>query len=73
MTIDKLFHYISRVFVVASAILFIAGFVEWIPYRFGMNLWLGYNPSRFLELAAFALLPVIVILLRQIRDELKRL
>ncbi len=73
MTIDKLFHYVSRVFVVASAILFIMGFVEWIPYRFGMNLWLGYNPSRFLELAAFALLPVVVILLRQIREELKRL
>jgi hypothetical protein len=73
MKIDRLLSWISRVFVVASAILFVMGFVEWIPYRIGMNLWLGYNPSRFLELAAFALLPVIVILLRQIRDELKRL
>jgi len=73
MSVDRVFSYVSRVFVVASVLLFVAGFVEWIPYRFGMNLWLGYNPSRFLELAAFALLPVVVILLRQIREELKRL
>ncbi len=70
---DKVYSWISRVFVAAAVILFVMGFVEWIPYRFGMNLWLGYNPSRFLELAAFALLPVVVILLRQIRNELRRL
>jgi len=73
MGVDKLYSWICRIFIAAAAVLFVMGLVEWIPYRFGMNLWLGYNPSRFLELAAFALLPVIVILLRQIRNELRRL
>jgi hypothetical protein len=73
MIVDKLCSVLSRVFVAAAVILFVAGLVEWLPYRFGVNLWIGYNPSRFLELAAFSLLPVVVILLRQIREELKRL
>jgi len=72
MGIDKLCSIACRVFAVAAGVLFLAAIVEWLMYNVVQTpLWLGFLPQRFLELAAYSLLPVIVILLRQIREEMR--
>jgi hypothetical protein len=70
--VNRLSSLTSRVFIAAAVVLFAAGILEWILARVGVSLWLGYMPSRFLELAAFSLLPVMVVLLRQIREGLRQ-
>lgn len=72
MDINKVSSVASRVFTAAAVILFVAGVVEWILARLGVSLWLGYMPNRFLELAAYSLVPVTVLLLRQIRQDLRK-
>ena len=67
----KLFRSSPGVFVSAAVVLSLAGILEWTLERVGVSLWLGYIPRRFLELAAFSLLPVTVILLREIREEMR--
>ena len=71
MDVDKLSSLTSRFFTGVAIVLFTAGVLEWILARVGVSLWLGYIPSRFVELAGYSLLPVMVVLLRQIRENLR--
>ena len=72
MDLNKLSVLVSRGFIGAAIVLFLAGVLEWILARVGVPLWLGYMPNRFLELAGLSLLPVIVILLKDIRDGIRK-
>jgi hypothetical protein len=72
MDVEKLSHYGSRTFFVAALILFVAAVVEWILSVAGLVTALGYKPGRLVEFAAMFMVPVITVLLRQIRDELRK-
>ena len=72
MDVDKLSSYGSRLFFAAALILFVVAVVEWILIRFGSGLRVGYDAGRLVEFAAMFLIPVIVVLLRQIREELRK-
>jgi F0F1-type ATP synthase assembly protein I len=68
MDTNKLASYMSRVFVAASVVLFVIAVVGWLLDR----IMFGYEPGRLIEFAAMSLMPVVVTLLRQIREEVKR-
>jgi hypothetical protein len=72
MDTEKLSHLGSRVFFVAAVILFAAAVVEWILLRLGVAVGTGYRPGRLVEFAALFLIPVMTVLLRQIREELRK-
>ncbi len=65
--------WISLTFTGAAAVLFILGIVLWLLSLFGVDVLLSYKPGRLIEFAAMFLLPVVVVLLRQIREELRKL
>lgn len=70
--IDKLTSYLCRVFFIAAVvILFIAVFDKFINL-FGWKLTLGYMPARLLEFAVMLMTFVIALLLRQIRELLRK-
>ena len=71
--IDKWTHILSRIFFTAAFIISILYLVARILYICGWILpWLPISSGRFLELVAIALLFVITLLLRQIREELRK-
>ena len=73
MDVEKLSHYGSRTFFVAALILFVVAVVEWVLSMLGvMGPRGGYMPGRLVEFAAMFMVPVITVLLRQIRDELRK-
>ena len=72
MDIDNLSSLGSRICFVAALILLVAGVVEWVVALFGVSLRTGYMPGRLLELGAIFLIPVVTVLLREIRDELRK-
>jgi len=72
MNVEKLSHYGSRSFFVAALILFVAAVVEWVLSVVGVMAPLSYKPGRLVEFAAMFMVPVITVLLRQIRDELRK-
>jgi hypothetical protein len=72
MDVEKLSHYGSRTFFVAALILFVAAVVEWILAVVGVMTPRSYMPGRLVEFAAMFMVPVITVLLRQIRDELRK-
>ena len=69
---DKLASIFSRiVFIMALVLLFIA-ILEFILQSSGWTLsWINYTPGRLLEFSAILLIFVIVLMLRQIREEIK--
>jgi hypothetical protein len=68
MNINTLASWTSRFFTLVATLLFLFAVAGRIfDFQIGY-----YQPSRLLDYAAMALLPVIVILLRQIREEVKR-
>lgn len=74
MTIEKVTSVFSRVlFFSALALLTIAS-VEGVANFWGYTFLrqASYTAGRFFELAAIFLIPVIVILLREIREELRK-
>ena len=72
MDVEKLSHYGSRAFFLVAVFLFVVAAVDWILALLKMKSWLGYMPGRLLEFAAMCMLPVITVLLRQIREELRK-
>ena len=72
MDIDKLSSLCSRVFFAAALMLFVLAVLEWVLARFNVALATGYDAGRLVEFAAMFLLPVVIALLRQIREELRK-
>ena len=63
----------SRVFVIGAFVLLALAILEKVVHLFGYTLLREfYSPGRLLEFAAVGLLFVVVLLLRQIREDLKK-
>jgi hypothetical protein len=72
MDVDKLSHYSSRTFFFLALLLFVVAVIEWVLAVLGVMRPRLYLPGRLIEFAAMFLLPVITVLLRQIREELRK-
>jgi len=72
MNTDRLSSYASRVFFGAALVLFLCAVLEWFASRLNLKFSLGYDAGRLVEFAAMFLVPVVVALLRQIREELRK-
>lgn len=73
MDVDKLSSVASRGFTTAAFALFAVACAEWALSWFEISLLRNiYTPGRLLEFAAIALVFVIALLLRQIREELRK-
>ena len=72
MNVDKLSSYGSRLFFTAALVLFVVAVLQWLLTRLGVAFQVGYDAGRLVEFAAMFLLPVVVVLLRQIREELRK-
>ncbi len=72
MDIDKLSHYSMRTFFLVALVLFVVAVVEWVFSLLNIMRPTGYMPGRLIEFSAMFMVPVITVLLRQIRDELRK-
>ena len=72
MFVEKLSHYGSRTFFIVALALFTAAMVQWILALLNLRPLLAYKPGRLIEFSAMFLIPVITVLLRQIREELRK-
>jgi len=72
MDVEKLGKYLSRTFFVAAFVLFVVAVVEWVLRMLGAMHHPLYMPGRLVEFAAMFMVPLIAVLLRQIRDELRK-
>ena len=71
MGVEKISHYGSRAFFIVALALFTAALVELALVLLGVAPPIRYQPGRLIEFAAMFLIPVITVLLRQIREELR--
>ena len=62
----------SRLCFAASFVLFVVGIGDYALSLVGVKLWTGYMPGRLIEFGVMFLVPVITVLLREIRDELRK-
>ncbi len=70
---DKLTSLCQRLFFVVASILVVLAGLDWMIGIFGWTFsWLPYQPGRLFEFAAILVIFVIAILLRQIRDALRK-
>jgi hypothetical protein len=71
--INTLSNYLYKVlFIIAMILIFLTG-LEWFLNLFNMTLsWFLYSAYRFAEFGIVFILYTIALLLRQIRDELKK-
>lgn len=70
--IDKLTSFLCRIFfAIALLLLFIASFGAFIRL-FGWQLSFAYQPGRMLEFSVMLMTFVIALLLRQVRESLKK-
>ena len=73
MNFDKLNSIASRVFFGGGFVLLGLAFLEGIVNAFGYTILRNaYAPGRLLEFGAIALMFVVVLLLRQIREDLRK-
>lgn len=71
--LNQLTSIFLRLFFVVAAILVALAGLDWVLEIFGWTLdWLPYQPGRLFEFAAILIIFVIAILLRQIRDALRK-
>jgi len=69
--VNKLTSIFSRIFFAVASLLLLIAIVDWILGLFGCTFsWLQYQPGRLLEFAAYIMVFVIILLLRQIREKL---
>jgi len=69
--VNKLTSIFSRILFSVASLLLLITIIEWILRLFGWTFsWLPYNPGRLLEFAAYIMIFVIVLLLRQIREKM---
>lgn len=72
MDVDRWSSVGSRLCFAVAVLLFLLAVIEWVLGRFGVAFWIGYDAGRLTEFAAMLLIPVVTVLLRQIRDELRK-
>ena len=72
MDVNKWSSIGSRLCFAAAVILFVVAIVDWLLSVAGAKLSLGYVPGRLIEFGAMFLIPVVTVLLREIRDELRK-
>jgi hypothetical protein len=72
MDVNKWSSVGSRVCFAVAFILFVVAVLEWVFKRLGMSFDVGYNPGRLTEFGAMFLIPVVTVLLREIREELRK-
>lgn len=71
--LDTIIVIIYRIMFIFAGLLLIVAAWEKVLRQFGYTLsWIRYEPSRLLEYAAILFLVVIALLLRQIREALKK-
>ncbi|KAA3633199.1 MAG: hypothetical protein DWP97_09615 [Calditrichaeota bacterium] len=70
---DKLSSLLSRLFFSVGLILLIIAIIDWCMRLFGYTFsWLEYQPGRLFEFSAILMITVAVLILRQIRNQLKK-
>jgi len=62
----------SRLCFAVAVVLFAVAIVDWILTMAGMKASVGYMPGRLIEFGAMFLIPVVTVLLREIREELRK-
>jgi hypothetical protein len=72
MDVDKLSSLGSRLCFAAAFILFAGGVAEWVLLMLRVRIDTGYKPGRLVEFSAMLLVPVVTVLLREIREELRK-
>jgi hypothetical protein len=72
MDVNKWSSIGSRLCFAASFILFVVAILEWVLKQLGLSFNVGYNPGRLAEFAVMFLIPVVTVLLREIREELRK-
>ena len=72
MNVDKWSSIGSRLCFAVAFVLFIMGVIEWILQRFGVGFRPGYDAGRLIEGGVMFLVPVMTVLLREIREELRK-
>ncbi len=71
--INKLTSAFCRLFFIAAALLFVVAVCDWALRLFGWRLkYLSYQPGRLLEFAGILVIFVVALLLRQIRESLRK-
>jgi len=71
--VDRLTSIVSRVLFFFAVLLLIVGVSDRILRLFDLTLsWVPYEPGRLMELSAILVVFVISLLLRQIREEVKK-
>jgi hypothetical protein len=71
--INSLISYLSRIFFAFALLIVLVAVWDRIIRLFGWTLsWMTYQPGRLLEISAVLVIFIIAILLRQIRDELRK-
>lgn len=73
MGMDKLNSIVSRIFFFVAFFLLLIAILERVVLQFGYTiLQATYTPGRLMELSAILLIFVVAMLLRQVREELKK-
>ena len=72
MDVNKWSSIGSRLCFAIAVILFVVAIIDWILSTAGAKLPVGYMPGRLIEFGAMFLVPVVTVLLREIRDELRK-
>jgi hypothetical protein len=72
MDVNKWSSIGSRVCFAVAFILFVVAILEWLLLRLGVAFAIGYRPGRLAEFAVMFLIPVMTVLLREIREELRK-
>jgi hypothetical protein len=73
MNYDKVASLISRVFVLGAFVLIVLGIIEYAANALGYTvIHEAHKPSHLIELGATLTVIVIALLLRQIRDQLRK-
>ena len=72
MDVNKWSSIGSRLCFAVALVLFAVGIVDWIMSHFGTRLVTSYMPGRLIEFGVMFLIPVVTVLLREIRDELRK-
>ena len=74
MNLEKLNSTVSRIFFFGSFLLLAIAVLEFVVNLFGYTFLRvsSYTPGRLLQFAAISLIFVIALLLRQVREELKK-
>ena len=73
MNLNPVASVISRILSLAALLLLVLAIAEWLSNAFGYTILSeAYKPGRLMEFAAMLAIFVIAILLRQVREELRK-